>query len=172
MAIRGRAGGTFRLPTLPAARECFQPTERIARLSPRHETVALRDFSRSYDRFGHKRRSQLGRGPGACPLWSESDRIGASRRNVAECHKPTHAPQQNDDAHVLIVGATEQTKRGCDAERLGGLEVDKELDPYGLLDRQAGEVGHGRRRVRHLQRGAIRMIVSMLSSATVRSSLG
>src|SRR5207244_3922124 len=36
------------------------------------------------------------------------------------------------------VGATEQRERESDSERLGGLEVDVELDFCGLLDRQIG----------------------------------
>jgi hypothetical protein len=37
-----------------------------------------------------------------------------------------------------LVGATEQRERECDAECLGGLEVDEKLDLSGLLDGQIG----------------------------------
>ena len=39
-----------------------------------------------------------------------------------------------------LVGAAGERQRHGDAERLGGLEVDEELDLRGLLDRQVGEL--------------------------------
>jgi hypothetical protein len=35
-----------------------------------------------------------------------------------------------------LVGAAEQWQRDSDAEGLGGFEIDDQLDPGGLLDRQ------------------------------------
>jgi hypothetical protein len=37
-----------------------------------------------------------------------------------------------------IVGGGQQRLRDCEAKRLGGLELDGQLDFYGLLDRQVG----------------------------------
>jgi hypothetical protein len=43
-----------------------------------------------------------------------------------------------NDLFDRLVGATEQRERECDAERLGGLQVDVQLDFSCLLDRQVG----------------------------------
>src|SRR5262245_49057980 len=39
-----------------------------------------------------------------------------------------------------LIGAAEQRERERDAERLGGLHVDDQLDPRGLLHRQIGRL--------------------------------
>ena len=42
-----------------------------------------------------------------------------------------------------IVGAGENRRRNGEAERLGGFEVDDELEARGLFDRQVGELVPG-----------------------------
>jgi hypothetical protein len=58
--------------------------------------------------MGHERRTQSDRGSGACPLRSESDRIAASPRMDATCHKPTYAVQQIAALFDQLVGAAER----------------------------------------------------------------
>src|SRR5712691_8545249 len=73
-----------------------------------------------------------GRGSRACPLRSDSDRIGASRRSAASCHKRTHAPQQMMCAIARLldhlVGALLEQERHVETERLGGLQIDDQLE--------------------------------------------
>jgi hypothetical protein len=52
----------------------------------------------------------------------------------AHCHKPTLASLLFDH----LVGARKQCGRYIEAERLGGFEVDDQLELGGLLDRQVG----------------------------------
>ena len=54
------------------------------------------------------------------------------------CQQRTHAPQQNPCSFDHLVSAREQRRRHGKAERLGGLEVDHQLDFDGLLHRQLG----------------------------------
>jgi hypothetical protein len=49
-------------------------------------------------------------------------------------------PASNRGSLDHLVGAAEQRERECDAKRLGGLEIDDELDFCRLLNRQVGRL--------------------------------
>jgi hypothetical protein len=53
-------------------------------------------------------------------------------------HKQTHAAEQKGSLFDQFVGAADQRQRHCDAERLGGLEIDDQLDFRSQLNRQVG----------------------------------
>ena len=44
------------------------------------------------------------------------------------CQQETHAPQQTSTLFDYLVGECEQQGGNCEAERLGGLEIDHEFE--------------------------------------------
>src|SRR5436190_4233504 len=57
---------------------------------------------------------------------------------AALCHKETYAVQQKIFLLDHLVGASREPGRYVEAERLGSFQVDHELEPGGLIDRQVG----------------------------------
>src|SRR5947207_5845923 len=57
------------------------------------------------------------------------------------CHEETHAPQQTPALLYDLVGLGEKCRWNINAERLGGLEIDDQLEGRRLLDRQIGGLG-------------------------------
>src|SRR5258706_2977613 len=70
-------------------------------------------------------------GSSICPLRSEAD----------SCTATYDVHGFSNDLLDHLVGASKQWQGNRDAERLGGLEVDDQLDFYHLLDRQIGRPG-------------------------------
>jgi len=58
----------------------------------------------------------------------------------AKYQKQTHAPQQTASLFNQIVGAGVQRGWDIKTERLGGLEIDDQLEPGGLLHRKFGRL--------------------------------
>src|ERR1700730_5478318 len=61
--------------------------------------------------------------------------------SAAMCQMQIHAPQQTVQLFDHLVGAAEKRNGEGEAQRVGGLKIDHELDLLVLLDRQIGGLG-------------------------------
>src|SRR5215471_14673615 len=66
-------------------------------------------------------------GKPSCLLYPRKRTCAVQQLMSALGHKRTHAAQQNRSLFDHLVGACEQRRRHCEAERLSGLEVDNQL---------------------------------------------
>jgi hypothetical protein len=89
--------------------------------------------------------SEVRRGPNSviwrCRLNVRFAESGQSIRVLAmslKCHLLPDAPQPTASLLDYLIGARRQTRWHLDAERLGGLEIDHELELGQLLDWQIG----------------------------------
>src|SRR5262249_10554238 len=86
----------------------------------------------------HETPSQTSAGPRHVRFTSNTGHVNAQQQNAALCHYRTYAPQQNDVLRLALfdhlVGTDHERQRHVNAERLGGFEVDDQLEPGGLLD--------------------------------------
>ena len=67
--------------------------------------------------------------------------MAALQRTDAMCQEPTYALQQTELSVDDFVGEREERGRDGEAERLGGLEVDHQLERDRLHDGKIGSLG-------------------------------
>jgi hypothetical protein len=76
------------------------------------------------------------------PLYSELQTLASAAGMSQKCQNRTHASQQNDlGPHASfdhLVGAREQHRSDGDAQRLRSGQIDDEIKPSRLLDREVG----------------------------------
>ena len=71
----------------------------------------------------------------ARPLPSKTRRESGHSGSAASCQEETHAPQQTVSLFDHFVGALLEKPRNVKAKRLGGLEIDHQLELRRLLHR-------------------------------------
>ena len=76
----------------------------------------------------------------ARPLFPHEQTFAGTHRTAVSCHNRTRAPQRKSLSFDNIIGAREQCRRQFETERLGGLEIDEQLNLCGLLDRQISQL--------------------------------
>src|SRR5262249_3640352 len=75
-----------------------------------------------------------------CPLYPRKRTLGLSSEMSALCQKRTHAPQQNAHLFDHLVGEREQERRNLKTQRLGGPDVEIELELRWSHNRQGGRI--------------------------------
>src|SRR5262249_32606308 len=86
-------------------------------------------------RLGHGGMSALS------PFYPQLRTLVDAAGTAGSCHNRTYAVQQTELLFDHLVGAGENRIRHGQAEGLGGLEIDDELEPGRQLDRQLARLG-------------------------------
>ena len=86
------------------------------------------NFANPISAMGHKRQMQCEPTGGLFPLFPKTGNVNAQQQNAALCQKRPNALQQTAPLFDHLVGALLKEPRHVEAERLRGLEIDRQLE--------------------------------------------
>src|SRR5262245_16706991 len=103
--------------------------------------AALRDFRPLYDRYGSSTTDAVKAARSSTSALPRKRTNSRERRHVGFVPKPDLRTAANPRLFDHLVGASEQRRRDFEPKRLGGREIDDEIELSRLLDRDIARLG-------------------------------